>query len=150
MNTTTTTRTIGATIPASSIAQATQAFPALRYVLLNRPAAGNGSGALAAHTAAAFEALGLYRGETVPRATLVRVWGQSAHDYHQGLKGEKYKGNPAFDVSESGYSLNDAGFSRFGELRTVDPELSAVFFEMMTTGKAPDTCPNAFRALKPV
>lgn len=113
------------------------AFPQVTHVLMNRPQRGN---ALFAHTAAAFEALGLSRGESIPRQTMLRVWGETALKYHAAK----------FDHTESGYSLNDEGFSFFQEARTVDPEQAAVFFTMLTTGKGGEALPRAYQAVKPL
>jgi hypothetical protein len=86
------------------------------------------------------EALGMFRGESVKRSTLVRVWGERAVKYHAGK----------FQHTESGLALNDEGFSVFGEFRTVDPEQSAMFYTMLTTGQVPADCPTSFKAIKPV
>lgn len=122
----------------SSMAQAIgAAFPSVKFVLIGRPARGN---ALFAHTAAAFEALGLFRGESVSRNTMLRVWGETALKYHADK----------FERTESGYALNDEGFSKFGEWRTVDPEQAAVFFSMLTTGKGGESLPKAYQGVKPL
>jgi hypothetical protein len=130
---------IVAQVPASSVQQVTQAagFPSVKYVLIGRPARGN---ALFAHTAAAFEALGLFRGESVSRQTMLRVWGDTALKYHADK----------FERTESGYALNDEGFSKFGEWRTVDPEMAAVFFSMLTTGKGGENLPQSYQGVKPL
>jgi hypothetical protein len=132
---------IPAAIPASSIAQATQetqAAPALRYVLMNRPQRGTD---LFAHTAAAFEALGLFAGEYVERETMLRVWGATALKYHA----EKFR------AEDGAYALNDEGFSKFGEWRTIDPEKAAAFLDLLTTGRTDAQCIHAsYRATKPV
>lgn len=128
-------------------------FPTARYMLINRPQSGNGKGLLAAHTAALFEALGLYRGESVSRETLVRTWGPTAIDYHQGSKGLVHADNPAFDVDGIGaarrYSLNDAGFDRFA-IRGIDPESVATFFDLITEGKTNRACHPSFLAVKAI
>lgn len=123
----------------SSVAQAIgSAFPQVKHVLMNRPQRGN---ALFAHTAAAFEALGLYRGESVTRNTLLRVWGETAVKYHASR----------FHRGEDGYSLNDEGYTFFGEQRKdADPEQAAGFFELLTTGKTDKPIHPSHRAVKPL
>ncbi len=132
------------TIPASSIAQATQATEqtteqghALKFVLINRPGAGRD---LFAHTAAAFAALGLFEGQYATRADMLRVWGPTALKYHA----------ERFHIEDGAYTLNDAGFSKFGEWREVDPDRTAMFFELLTTGQTTAECPMAYRAVKPL
>lgn len=132
----------GAIVPPSSLTQVAQAsgaaFPSLRFVLINRPQRG---GALFAHTAAVFESLGLYRGESVTRNVMLRAWGETALKYHAGR----------FHRTEDGYSLNDEGFSFFGEQRAeVDPEQAAGFFELLTVGKTEKPVHNSHKVVKPV
>lgn len=138
---TTIAQTIGASVPASSVAQVTQAAdnaPALRFVLMNRPQRGHD---LFAHTAAAFEVLGLFAGEYVERNIMLRVWGETALKYHA----EK------FHREDGAYALNDEGFSKFGEWRTIDPDKGAAYLELLTTGRTDAACIHAsYKATKPV
>lgn len=136
---TTIAQAVASTPAQSSVAQATQAAPvsALRFVCLNRPARGN---ALFAHTAAAFQALGLFDGAYVERNVMLRVWGATALKYHAGM----------FRCEDGAYALNDEGFSKFGEWRDIDPDQAAAFYAMLTEGKGGDSLPQAYRGVKPL
>lgn len=144
------------TIPAvspvavSPVAVSQDAAPTLKYMLLNRPVAGNGRGDLAAHTCAAFEALGLFNGASVSRATLVRVWGQTAINWHMGGSKKPAAFNTFDENGMRHYELNEVGVSRFIDARTIDPARVDMFYALMTEGKAGDDTPISYRAVKPV
>lgn len=140
---------VAATVTPTVAKQSATPASALRFVLLNRPAAGNGGGYLAAHTAAAFEALGLFNGAAVSRQTLARVWGQTAIGWHTGGSGkpsafERYHAENGAEMLE----LNKTGIERFAP-RNTDPEKIAFFFDLLTEGKA-ENAPQAFKAVKPL
>ena len=115
----------------------------LAYVLMNRPAAGNGAGLLAAHTSAFLALSGLADGKPVPRATMLRAWGPTAVQYHVA--------NCRIEQTEAGYILTDFGREFFALRETgIDKEARAMFLDLLSTGKTSRECPQSFKATKPI
>lgn len=115
----------------------------LAFCLMNRPAAGNGGGLLAAHTSAFLALSGLADGKAVPKATMLRAWGQTAVNYHAA--------NGRIEQTEEGYTLTEFGREFFTFRETgIDKEARAMFVDLLTTGKTSRECPQSFKATKPV
>jgi len=140
--------TVAPVAPVAPVAAKPVVEIGVRFVLLNRPGSGNGKGMLAAHTAAAFEALGLFQGSAVSRQTLARVWGQTAIGWHTGGND---KPSAFIQYVENGVpmlELNETGLARFAP-RGIDPSSVEMFFDLLTTGKSA-TAPRAFSGVKPL
>jgi hypothetical protein len=98
---------------------------AVKFAIIDyaRPAHGH---ALFAYTAAWRELSGLDKGNTVPRATLVKIAGETAIAYHTK--------NGNFEKTENGLKMSAKG-QLFFAAKSVDAELKKTFVEIMSKGQ---------------
>lgn len=102
--------------------------PAIKVIIADyaRPAAGN---RLAAFTQAWLDLSGLAAGSAVQRATIVKVAGPRAVQYHTG--------NGNIESTPDGLKLTQKGYAAFSS-RSVDPELLKAYTEALSEGKQSD------------
>lgn len=131
------------------------AKPALQFVLIGRPGSG---GDLFAHTFAAFSLLGLFDGRRVDRNALLRVWGQRAITWHHDRDAIRVSPDGApvivesnkFEHTDGGYALTEFGKSFFSDRTKHNPEMVAVFLDLLSTGKTERSCSQTYRMTKPL
>lgn len=113
--------------PAAKTAAKAKA-PAITTLIADyaRPVAGN---RLAAFTAAWLQLSGLKDGKAVQRATLVKIAGPRAIQYHTS--------NGNFETTPDGLKLTTKGQNAFGA-RSIDPEMLKAYSEALATGKQSD------------
>lgn len=108
------------------------AKPAIKFLVADfaRPTQGH---ALAGFTAAWMTLTGILKGAAVPRATLVRIAGETAINYHTR--------NGNFEKTEQGLKLSAKGVEFFAARGDQAPEIRAGFETIMTTGKLDERAP---------
>lgn len=112
--------------PVAKKAVKAKAPKGVRCSVVNRP----GSGLLLfAYTEAALQLLGMHKGATIEKATLIKVMGQTAISYHT-TKGTLARGD------DGRYSLTVAGKAFFAERATkaADADIAA-WLTVLSTGK---------------